>query len=96
MCRQSGGAFDHEFTHTPLAKHASFSGSLVAEVSSLLHLKRLFDVSVKTITCADIEFLLTKIEYEVNLGLPTLYFCKCLVHLFEFAYFPITLVLPAA
>src|ERR1700732_5309876 len=34
-CRQSGGAFDHEFTQTPLAKHASFSGSLVAEVSSL-------------------------------------------------------------
>ena len=29
------GAFDHEFTQTPLAKHASFSGSLVAEVSSL-------------------------------------------------------------
>jgi hypothetical protein len=29
------GAFDHEFTLTPLAKHASFSGSLVAEVSSL-------------------------------------------------------------
>jgi hypothetical protein len=28
-------AFDHEFTQTPLAKHASFSGSLVAEVSSL-------------------------------------------------------------
>jgi hypothetical protein len=28
------GAFDHEFTQTPLAKHAS-SGSLVAEVSSL-------------------------------------------------------------
>jgi hypothetical protein len=26
------GAFDHEFTQTPLAKHASFSGSLVAEV----------------------------------------------------------------
>ena len=34
-CRQSGGAFDHEFTQTPLAKHASFSGSLAAEVSSL-------------------------------------------------------------
>ena len=34
-CRQSGGAFDHEFIQTPLAKHASFSGSLVAEVSSL-------------------------------------------------------------
>src|SRR5271166_4923305 len=34
-CRQSGGAFDHEFTQTPLAKHAFFSGSLVAEVSSL-------------------------------------------------------------
>src|SRR5271166_1923713 len=34
-CRQSAGAFDHEFTQTPLAKHASFSGSLVAEVSSL-------------------------------------------------------------
>ena len=34
-CRQSGGAFDHEFTQTPLAKHASFSGSLVAEVYSL-------------------------------------------------------------
>ena len=30
-CRQSGGAFDHEFTQTPLAKRASFSGSLVAE-----------------------------------------------------------------
>jgi len=30
--RQSGGAFDHEFTQTPLAKHASFSGPLVAEV----------------------------------------------------------------
>jgi hypothetical protein len=29
------GAFDHEFTQTSLAKHASFSGSLVAEVSSL-------------------------------------------------------------
>jgi hypothetical protein len=29
------GVFDHEFTQTPLAKHASFSGSLVAEVSSL-------------------------------------------------------------
>jgi hypothetical protein len=29
------GAFHHEFTQTPLAKHASFSGSLVAEVSSL-------------------------------------------------------------
>jgi hypothetical protein len=29
------GAFDLEFTQTPLAKHASFSGSLVAEVSSL-------------------------------------------------------------
>jgi hypothetical protein len=29
------GAFDHDFTQTPLAKHASFSGSLVAEVSSL-------------------------------------------------------------
>jgi hypothetical protein len=29
------GAFDHEFTQTPLAKHASFSGSLVAQVSSL-------------------------------------------------------------
>ena len=27
------GAFDHEFTQTPLAKHASRSGSLVAEVS---------------------------------------------------------------
>ena len=24
------GAFDHEFTQTPLAKQASFSGSLVA------------------------------------------------------------------
>jgi hypothetical protein len=34
-CRQSGGAFYHEFTQTPLAKHVSFSGSLVAEVSSL-------------------------------------------------------------
>src|SRR5208283_5076179 len=34
-CRQFGGAFDHEFTQTALAKHASFSGSLVAEVSSL-------------------------------------------------------------
>jgi hypothetical protein len=33
-CRQSGGV-DHQFTQTPLAKHASFSGSLVAEVSSL-------------------------------------------------------------
>jgi hypothetical protein len=33
-CRQSGGV-DHEFTQTPLAKHASLSGSLVAEVSSL-------------------------------------------------------------
>ena len=33
--RQSGVAFDHEFTQTPLAKHVSFSGSLVAEVSSL-------------------------------------------------------------
>src|ERR1700730_3529803 len=29
--RQSGGAFDHEFTQTPLAKHASFSRSLVAD-----------------------------------------------------------------
>ena len=29
------GAFDHEFTQTPLPKHASFSGSPVAEVSSL-------------------------------------------------------------
>jgi len=28
------GAFDHEFTQTPLAKHASSSESLVAEVSS--------------------------------------------------------------
>jgi hypothetical protein len=28
-CRQSGGAFDHEFIQTPVAKHA--------------HLKRLFD-----------------------------------------------------
>ena len=37
------GASDHEFTQTDLAKHASFSGSLVAEVSSALHLKRLFD-----------------------------------------------------
>ena len=34
-CPQSGGTFDHDFTQTPLAKHASFSGSLVAEVSSL-------------------------------------------------------------
>ena len=34
-CRQSGGAFHHEFTQIPVAKHASFSGSLVAEVSSL-------------------------------------------------------------
>jgi hypothetical protein len=34
-CRESGGAFDHEFIQTPLAKHASFSGCLVAEVSSL-------------------------------------------------------------
>jgi NAD(P)-dependent dehydrogenase (short-subunit alcohol dehydrogenase family) len=34
-CRQSGGVFDHGFTHTLLAKHTSFSGSLVAEVSSL-------------------------------------------------------------
>jgi hypothetical protein len=34
-CRQSGGAFEHEFIHTPLAKQASSSGSLVAEVSSL-------------------------------------------------------------
>src|SRR5262245_29359395 len=34
-CRQSGGAFDHEFIETPLAKHASFSGSLLAEVYSL-------------------------------------------------------------
>jgi hypothetical protein len=33
--RQSGGAFDHGFIQTPLAKHAFFSGSLVAEVSSL-------------------------------------------------------------
>ena len=24
-CRQSGGAFDHEFTQTPLAKHVSFT-----------------------------------------------------------------------
>jgi hypothetical protein len=31
---KSGGDFDHEFIQTPLAKHASFSGSLVAEVSS--------------------------------------------------------------
>src|SRR5262249_54886533 len=31
-CRQSGGAFDHELIQTPPAKHASFSGSLVAEV----------------------------------------------------------------
>src|SRR5271166_6970766 len=37
------GAFDHEFTQTPLAKHASFSGSLVAEASSLRISKRLFD-----------------------------------------------------
>jgi hypothetical protein len=37
------GAFDHEFTQTPLAKHASFSGSLLAEVSSLCISKRLFD-----------------------------------------------------
>jgi hypothetical protein len=29
------GGFDHEFTQTPLAKQASFSGSFVAEVSSL-------------------------------------------------------------
>jgi hypothetical protein len=29
------GAFDHEFTRTPLAKHASASGSLVAEVRLL-------------------------------------------------------------
>jgi hypothetical protein len=28
-------AFDHEFIQTPLTKHASFSGSLVAEVYSL-------------------------------------------------------------
>ena len=35
------GASDHEFTQTDPAKHASFSGSLVAEVSSALHLKRL-------------------------------------------------------
>src|SRR5262249_42227431 len=34
-CRQSGGAFDRQFTQTPLAKHASFGGSLVAEVSLL-------------------------------------------------------------
>src|SRR5215470_7955060 len=34
-CRQSDGAFDHEFIQTPLAKHVSFSGSLAAEVSSL-------------------------------------------------------------
>ena len=34
-CRQSGGTFDHEFNQTPLAKHASFNGSLVAEVYSL-------------------------------------------------------------
>jgi hypothetical protein len=33
-CRQSAG-IDHEFTQTPLAKHAYFSGSLVAEASSL-------------------------------------------------------------
>src|SRR5271157_1486991 len=37
------GAFDHEFTQTPLAKHASFSRSLVAEVSPLCISKRLFD-----------------------------------------------------
>jgi hypothetical protein len=29
------GVFDHEFTQTPLAKRASYSGFLVAEVSSL-------------------------------------------------------------
>src|SRR5208282_5764872 len=29
------GAFDHEFTQTPQAKHASFGGSLVGEVFSL-------------------------------------------------------------
>jgi len=34
-CRQSGEAFDRGFNQTPLAKHAFFSGSLVAEVSSL-------------------------------------------------------------
>jgi hypothetical protein len=34
-CRQSGEAFDREVTQTPLAKHAFFSGSLLAEVSSL-------------------------------------------------------------
>ena len=28
------GAFDHEFTQTPLAKHASFSESLVASRQS--------------------------------------------------------------
>jgi len=32
---KSGEAFHHGFTQTPLAKHASFSGSLVAEVFSL-------------------------------------------------------------
>jgi hypothetical protein len=34
--------FDHEFTHTPLAKLASFSGSLVAKVPSVCISKRLF------------------------------------------------------
>jgi len=29
------GSFDHEFTQTPRAEHASFGGSLVAEGSSL-------------------------------------------------------------
>jgi hypothetical protein len=33
----------HEFIRIPLAKHASFSGSFVAEVFLALHFKRSFD-----------------------------------------------------
>ena len=29
---------------------------------------------------------LSKVEHEASFGLPSLYFCKCLVHLFKFAY----------
>ena len=41
---KSGGAFDHEFIQTPLAKHASFSLAELLHRSVLaLHLERLFD-----------------------------------------------------
>src|SRR5271157_2019891 len=49
-CRQSGGAFDHEFTQTPLAKHASFSGISSSRSVLALHLKRLFDNAVRRTT----------------------------------------------